>query len=188
MTDPLRLVWLDLETTGLEPEDGQIREVGCIVTDRHLTELGRFHWLAGMPYDECVEGMDHQCVRLHTQSGLIGEIVQRYEQGICDCHYFSDTDLIEWIRSHRVDRQQTYLAGSSVHFDVRWLRWHTPNCLSELSYRLLDVSSFEIGKEMVTGVPRPKGNPAHRSLDDCLASIEMFRPFLSSLETTYGTH
>ena len=38
---PNLLAWLDIETTDLEPDEGEILEVGLILTNSALVELGR---------------------------------------------------------------------------------------------------------------------------------------------------
>ena len=69
-----RLVWIDLEMTGLDPSFDEIVEIACIVTEADLTELDSGISLVVKPNDEPLAAMDPFVVNMHTESGLITEI------------------------------------------------------------------------------------------------------------------
>lgn len=49
------LAWIDLETTGLDPDVHDILEIGIIITDRELNEVARESWsISATPYPERV--------------------------------------------------------------------------------------------------------------------------------------
>ncbi len=73
-----RLVWIDLEMTGLDPSTDEIVEIACIVTEADLTELDAGITLVVKPSDAPLAAMDEVVVRMHTDSGLIDEIPARY--------------------------------------------------------------------------------------------------------------
>jgi oligoribonuclease len=67
-----RLVWIDLEMTGLDPTRDEIVEIAAIVTDAELTELDAGISLVVCPPDlSILAGMDDVVVRMHTESGLL---------------------------------------------------------------------------------------------------------------------
>ena len=70
-----RIMWLDLETTGLDPETGLILEVAVVVTNRWLKELARESIV--IPHSvEALEaaGMDDFVRDMHTENGLLDEV------------------------------------------------------------------------------------------------------------------
>jgi oligoribonuclease len=174
-----RLFWLDLETTGLEPGKADILEVGVIITDPYLNELASYHALVE-PRHNFMDYMDDYCFRMHTDNGLLGEI----EKG---AHKLSSVehDLEDFIRTNVLD--VNYIAGSSIHFDVRFLKHYMPSIFKvpKLSYRLLDVSSLKIAYELQGWPSPPRSKVAHRTLDDCRGSIEEYRFYMQRIKD-YG--
>ena len=64
-----RLLWLDLEMTGLDPVNDRILEVAAIVTDWDFNELGSYEAVVNQP-DSVLDGMDEWCTTQHGASGL----------------------------------------------------------------------------------------------------------------------
>ncbi|MFM8516208.1 MAG: exonuclease domain-containing protein, partial [Actinomycetota bacterium] len=69
-----RLIWIDLEMTGLDPVKDEIVEIACIVTEADLTEVDEGISLVVKPGDASLAGMQPVVVEMHTASGLIDEI------------------------------------------------------------------------------------------------------------------
>lgn len=85
-----------------------------------------------------------------------------------------------WVRKSIPLASQTPLAGSTVGFDRKWLREHTPKLEALFSYRSVDVSSLtELAKRWAPAVyeARPKAGAAHRALADVRESISYLRFF-----------
>ncbi|WP_165679778.1 oligoribonuclease, partial [Metapseudomonas otitidis] len=70
MQNPQNLIWIDLEMTGLDPDNDVIIEMATIVTDSHLNVLAEGPVLAIHQSDEILAGMDEWNTRQHGQSGL----------------------------------------------------------------------------------------------------------------------
>lgn len=78
---------------------------------------------------------------------------------------------------------QTPLAGSTVGFDRRWLKFHVPMLEALFSYRSIDVSSItELAKRFAPQVygARPKAANAHRALADVRESIAYLKYYRES--------
>lgn len=177
---PKRIVWLDLETTGLDPLNDQIIEIGVIVTDEKLTEIARFHRV--LPLLAC--GWNDlnmpQVVRdMHKASGLEAEVCALDETTWGDAHEAACRDLSAFLRAHGCEKAP--LAGNSVgDFDRHFLRvWESmlaveDGPLSILSHRSLNVSTFFVLAELWGAPVAPKGD-AHRSIADIESSIHQFR-------------
>jgi oligoribonuclease len=168
-----RLVWIDCEMTGLDPEVDDIVEIACIVTEADLTELDEGVTLVVKPEStNALDQMDDVVVSMHTESGLINEIAD----GIALAD--AEVRVLEYVRGHVPEARKAPLAGSSVYVDRGFLAKHMPTLDAHLHYRLVDVSSI---KEMVRrwyprvyfATPEKHGN--HRALGDIRESIAELR-------------
>ncbi|MDZ7578776.1 MAG: oligoribonuclease [Candidatus Nanopelagicales bacterium] len=163
-----RIVWLDCEMTGLDPNTDALVEIACVVTEPDLTPLDEGITVVIKPPDGPLRSMDDVVVGMHTESGLLEEIP-------------NGTTLAEATRlvmSYVTERvpgpRRAPLAGSSVYVDRGFLAKYMPELDQYLHYRLIDVSSI---KELVKRwhpdiyhkAPEKTGN--HRALGDTLDSI-----------------
>lgn len=161
------IAWLDLETTGLDPERDEIVEVGIVLTTTRLQEVAARSWLV-YPSILPLDGWDQVARAMHTENGLLHELrtevaaeVGGVEEAAC-----------AWLAQQGVT-PETPLAGYSIDFDRRFLRRHMPRLNERFSRRLIDISGV---RQLVQWwnpaevYPRPL-KPAHRSLADCRAAI-----------------
>ena len=170
---------LDLETTGLNPDKDLILEVGAILVDLDLNEIGRFHSLVNPHADE--RFADAFVQRMHTATGLWKELQQLYnEEAIFPGDYETPAvahRLHTWLLSHAVypGGARPVIAGFSIHFDCDFLRVAMPSVLEALHYRRRDIG--QIGAELEEcGHPRFKpANMPHRALQDCDSELDCWR-------------
>lgn len=156
---PERLLWLDLETTGLDPHVCGIIEVGWAVTPLEVTPRLDVESAIVHPYraDGTVvwEPYAHE---QHAMSGLLG----------ASLHSTTTLGSVE-LRIQRALASGTdyYLAGSSIHFDRGFIRRHMPALNARLHHRMLDVSAVELARRMQgwTSPPSPDPKP-HRVVED----------------------
>ena len=173
-----RLVWIDLEMTGLDPAFDEIVEIACIVTEGDLTELDTGISLVVKPTDAPLAAMDPFVVNMHTESGLIEEIPTGIP--LED----AEAQVLAYVQSHVPEPRETPLAGSSVYVDRGFLQRYMPDLDQHLHYRLVDVSSF---KEMARrwfpriyfSTPEKTGN--HRALGDIRESIAELRYYRDAM-------
>ena len=169
-----RLVWIDLEMTGLDPKFDEIVEIACIVTDGELNELDEGITMVVKPGNESFAGMDDFVVNMHTVSGLIEEI----PHGIALAD--AEQQVLAYIRTHVPEARKAPLAGSSVYVDRGFLAAYMPELDAHMHYRLVDVSSVkELTRRWYPRVyfasPEKTGN--HRALGDIRDSISELRYF-----------
>lgn len=171
------LIWVDLETTGLDPNQGRILEVCIIITGGDCIPAYRKHELVGPVPTEAEVASWHPTVReMHDKNGLIRDLDRNASPPIS----FVDKAFSDWLRMLTVG-EKLILAGSSVHFDRRWLDRHMPLTASLLHYRMADVSGLREfmqrwvpdHDEMVEAGVKTEGK--HRADSDLLDSIALAR-------------
>ena len=167
-----RLVWIDCEMTGLNPQQDQIVEIACIVTEPDLTEVDDGITIVIKPDDAPLANMDEVVVKMHNDSGLIHEIPNGTT--LDD----AQTRVLDYVKSHIPEARKAVLAGSSVYVDRMFLANYMPELDAHLHYRLVDVSSIkELTKRWYPkayyNTPEKTGN--HRALADIRESIAELR-------------
>jgi len=184
-TTPTRLVWLDLETTGLDPAHGSILEIGIVVTDLELNEIDRRAWILPYVRDSIIASMDDYVLNMHMANGLLKEVwgepsiretSLQLQQRLAKERSEIGRSVAQWIKAISGDsssKSARYLAGSSIHFDRAWLAVHFPGILETVSYRMLDVSTFKVAFPGL--LSQREGGPAHRALGDLDYSIDQLQ-------------
>ncbi|MEM9172733.1 MAG: oligoribonuclease [Pseudomonadota bacterium] len=168
-----RLIWIDLEMTGLDPESDVIIEIATIVTDAQLNEIATGPVLAIHQSDEVLNGMDAWNTRQHGQSGL----TQRVRNSAVDT---SDAEhqTIQFLRQF-VAAGQSPICGNSICQDRRFLARYMPKLEAYFHYRNLDVSTIKIlanlwRQDVASGFHKAS---SHLALDDIRDSIEELRHY-----------
>jgi oligoribonuclease len=167
-------VFLDLETTGLDPKKGQILEVGILVLDDKLKEIDSFrqnvHFIpsgaARLRYD-----IPEKVFEMHTKSKLWDACANSY----MDNQRVEEAALL-FMEPYRGQE----MCGSTIGFDRAWLTEHMPRLNGAFHYRSLDVSAFRVlfGK---VGLETPPKKEVHRSLADCRESVDNLRYYMNVL-------
>ena len=173
-----RLVWIDCEMTGLDAATDEIVEIAAIVTEADLTEIDAGISLVVKPSDEPLARMDAFVVNMHTESGLITEILN----GIALAD--AEQRVLEYVRRHVPEPRKAPLAGSSVYVDRGFLAHWMPDLDAHLHYRLIDVSTIkELAKRWFPRVyfNAPVKNGNHRALGDIRESIAELRYYRDAL-------
>ncbi|MGB4323867.1 MAG: oligoribonuclease [Candidatus Nanopelagicales bacterium] len=173
-----RLVWIDLEMTGLSVENDEIVEIAAIVTDADLNELDAGISLVIKPSQVALDNMDDFVTGMHNDSGLMTEL----DTGIT--LEAAQTQVLDYIKSHVPEPNKGHLAGSSVYVDRGFLAKYMPDIDQYLHYRLIDVSSIkELARRWYPKAyfnsPEKTGN--HRALADTRESIAELRYYREAI-------
>ena len=165
------LLWIDLEMTGLSPEDDRILEVAAIATDWDMNEIDTF--------TEVVK-VDEKLIR----ERMVGEFWEKNKESY-DALISQNKDgkpaaeveqeLLKFVEKNF--GETVYLAGNSIHQDQKFIEREWPKLNAKLHYRQLDVSSWKIYFE--NALHRKFMKPEnHRALDDIRGSIEELKWYL----------
>jgi len=165
--DSSRLIWIDLEMTGLKTDTDHIIEIATVVTDKHLNVLAEGPVLAIHQPDSVLEAMDDWNRRQHGSSGLAARVrastitVEAAERQTIDF-------LSRWI-----DPGASPMCGNSICQDRRFMAREMPQLERYFHYRNLDVSTLkELARrwapEVFTGLQK---TATHLALDDIHDSI-----------------
>jgi oligoribonuclease len=132
------LIWIDLEMTGLSPEDNRIIEIATVVTDKDLTVLAEGPVYAIHQTDEILAGMDEWNTRQHGLSGLTERV---RASSVTESE--AEQRTLEFLRQH-VEQGASPICGNSICQDRRFLIKHMPELAAFFHYRNLDVSTLKI--------------------------------------------
>lgn len=166
MTKPAKLLWIDLEMTGLDPKEDRILEVAAIATDWDFRELATYEAvkkvgprlmeqrMVGAFWD--TYGEVRQALMAQNETGKNGRTVEN--------------ELLAFIDEHFAEDEKVILAGNSIHQDRKFIENEWPRLNVRLHYRMLDVSAWKVVFE---GKYRKKfAKPeTHRALEDIRGSI-----------------
>lgn len=165
-----KLIWIDMEMSGLDPAVDVILEIATIVTDNELNLVATGPSLVLNQPAALFEQMDEWNQTHHTESGLWQKVLDS-KVTLAE----AEQQTLDFIKEHSEEKHSP-LCGNSIHQDRRFITKYMPKIDDYLSYRLIDVSSI---KEVVTRwglldkveATLIKKN-GHRALDDILESVE----------------
>jgi oligoribonuclease len=166
---PQKLLWVDLEMTGLDPAQHKIVEVAAIVTDWDFKELGSYEAIIYQP-PEVLQKASPVAKQMDQASGLWDKIPHGQPEAEVQ------EALASFIKQY-FGGQPALLAGNSIHMDRLFIRAYWPKVEQLLHYRMLDVSAWKvvmIGKYSI-GYEKKE---AHRALDDIRESIAELKFYL----------
>lgn len=169
-TPATKLLWVDLEMTGLDVTNDVIIEVAAEVTDLNFKTLASYEAIISQSKEK-LDAMNEWCVEQHTKSGLIDRIDKagRVEKEVIH-------ELVGFINAE-FGSEAAILAGNSIHNDRNFIKHWWPEVDALLHYRMLDVSSYKILMQAKYNVSFKK-KEVHRAFDDIQASIAELQYYL----------
>ncbi|MCP3679511.1 MAG: oligoribonuclease [Gammaproteobacteria bacterium] len=173
-----RLIWLDLEMTGLDFDNERIIEIAIIITDRRLDIVAESQSLTIKQSDELLAAMDNWNTKQHTKSGLVERV-----KASTISEAIAENRMLDFISQH-VDKGVSPMCGNSICTDRRFLYKYMPKLEEYFHYRHIDISTIKelgrrwYGEEAVKGF---KKRNRHLALEDIKDSIEELKYYRREL-------
>ena len=169
--DPNRLIWIDLEMTGLRPDSDRILEVAIVVTDHALDTVAQAPVFVVHQEDAVLAAMDAWNQATHGRSGLIEKV-----KASSMTEAVVEASALAFLAEH-VPSKVSPMCGNTICQDRRFLARFMPALEDWFHYRNLDVSTLkELVRrwrpDLVKGIPK---EGKHEALADILESIEELR-------------
>ncbi len=168
-----KLLWVDLEMTGLNVDKERIIEAAAIVTDLNLNELDTYHAIVKQP-QSFLDAMDDWNQEHHGKSGLLAQIPSGKEPDVVE------RELLTLVEKH-FPAERAVLAGNSIGQDKLFLDRYFLKLSERLHYRILDVTSWKVIFENAFSLKFEKQDK-HRALDDIRESIAELRFYMSHIK------
>jgi oligoribonuclease len=132
-----RLIWLDMEMTGLDPEKERILEIALIVTEPDLTVVAQAPVLVIHQSDVLLDAMDKWNQSTHAKSGLIGRV-----KASTLTEPQAEDILLEFLKP-LVPSGKSPMCGNTIGQDRRFMVKYMPRLEAYFHYRNLDVSTLK---------------------------------------------
>ena len=168
-----RLVWIDMEMTGLDPATCVVLEIATIVTDANLEIVAEGPDLVVHASDDDLARMVPVVVDMHRKSGLTDR-VRASEMTVEE----AERKTLALVRKHCPTKGLHPICGNTIGTDRRFIATYMRRLDAHLSYRAIDVSSIkELAKRWhpAAYAKRPEKKKGHRALADIRESIEELR-------------
>ncbi|XP_060801434.1 probable oligoribonuclease [Amyelois transitella] len=173
-----RIVWVDLEMTGLNVATDHILEIACLVTDADLNIVATGPNIIIHQPNSILENMNQWCINQHGESGLT-EASRNSKISLEE----AEKQVLHFVKQH-VPEKRCPMGGNSIYMDRLFLRKYMPNFNDYLHYRVIDVSTIkELAKRWYQKdfASIPQKSFKHRSIDDILESIKELKYYKETI-------
>jgi oligoribonuclease len=172
--DASRLIWIDMEMTGLKPDTDRIIEVAMVVTDGELNSIAEAPVWVVHQSDAVLAGMDSWNQGTHGRSGLVGKV-----KAATLAEAAVEAAALAFLREH-VPAKVSPMCGNSICQDRRFLARWMPALEDYFHYRNLDVSTLkELARrwkpELMKGVPKEGKHEALADVYESIAELRYYR-------------
>lgn len=183
--------FIDVETTGLSPEDSALLEVAVVLArGRNFTEVASASFTClpeGVSALAARASANEYVLEMHKKSGLWDDLVEDEKSGSAlrygpNSHTL-DGELVRFLDDHDVDGRPVF-GGNSQNLDRAFLEAFAPEFYSRLSYRSLDETSVQFFSStlgLIAELHSPADPGGHRGIADirkCLANLRFQRRVL----------
>jgi oligoribonuclease len=171
ITNDMNLIWVDMEMSGLNPDQDRILEVAMIVTDPQLNTLAIAPVVVVHQPDEVLDAMDSWNKGTHGKSGLIDK-VKASTVTEAEASQIFLAFLSQYAPAAKVP-----MCGNTVHQDRRFMQRYMPDLERFFHYRNIDVSTIkELCRRWKPDVMKGfEKRGAHTALADIEESIDELR-------------
>ena len=175
--DDNRLIWLDMEMTGLNPLTDKVLELAIVVTDAYLNTIAEAPVLVVHQSDEVLAGMDAWNTSTHGRSGLTAKVRASTlsEQDVA-------AHMLEFLKAY-IGPNKSPMCGNSICQDRRFMAQHMPELEKYFHYRNLDVSTLkELARrwqpKVYDGFKKATKHTALADVYESIDELKHYREFL----------
>lgn len=174
--DNNNLIWIDMEMSGLSPQDDHILEVALVITDSQLNLVAEGPVLVVSQPEVVLDGMDNWNKSTHAKSGLVDKVRSSSLNEV-----EVEASMITFLQEH-IAAGISPMCGNSICQDRRFLARWMPQLESYFHYRNLDVSSLkELVKrwkpEISSGLTKQGKHEALADIYDSIAEMRYYREY-----------
>jgi oligoribonuclease len=170
---PTKLIWVDLEMTGLDPVNDVILEVAAEITDFSFKTLASYESTVRQDHELVVDRMQKNSWWADYPENRDGFVKNLGDGKASDV---IERELIKLVEE-QFGTEPAILAGNSIHNDRGFIKKWWPQLDLKLHYRMLDVSAWKVFMQGAYGVQFEK-KEIHRAFDDIQASIAELQYYL----------
>lgn len=179
MTKQAKILWVDLEMTGLDANADLILEVAAIATDWDFNEIAT--------YEGVVKGDDMTLAERIQANAVFWDANPQSRDGLLAQNEHGkplteiESELLAFIDEHFDGEKPALLAGNSIHMDRRFITAQWPKLDGRLHYRMLDVTAWKVVMEgkFKKKFAKPE---EHRALGDIRGSIMELKYYLGKVK------
>lgn len=176
---PQRILWVDLEMTGLDPVRDEILEVAAIATDWDFREIAAFEGVVRHEPAKLKRLLDRNAAFWDANPAARRGLEAQNDSGKTLAAV--EQDLLAFCDEYFADEPKILLGGNSIHQDRRFIDEWWPALSQRLHYRMLDVSAWKVVFEGKFGKKFAKPEE-HRALDDIRGSIQELKYYLKKVK------
>jgi oligoribonuclease len=170
---PTKLLWVDLEMTGLDAQQDVILEIAAEITDFDLKTIASYEARIKQPHDVVVKRMQAN-IWWKDYPQNRDDFVQKLDEGKPMAQV--QEEMVALLAEH-FGSEPAVLAGNSIHNDRNFIKEQMPGLDIKLHYRMLDVTSFKMVMQARYDVDFEKPE-VHRAFEDIQASIAELQHYL----------
>ncbi len=173
---PTRLLWVDLEMTGLDATQDVILEVAAEVTDFELNTLASYEAIVAQPASIVVERMQKNAWWQGYPENRDEFVRKTSDSAMAKPSFVVEQELLALVEQH-FGSEPAVLAGNSIYNDRKFVARYWPKLDLKLHYRMLDVSAWKVFMQGAFKVDYKKAD-VHRAQEDIQASIAELQYYL----------
>jgi len=174
-----RILWLDLEMTGLSAKDDLILEVAMIVTDWQFKEIATYHGVIKNKDSTLAKRLATNASFWDQNPGTKKQLLDQNPGG--KPLDIIENELLNFVNNYFKSDIPVLLAGNSIHIDRQFITAKWPKFDARLHYRMLDVTAWKVVFAGKYRTSFTKGG-SHRALDDIRGSIAELQYYLAKIK------
>lgn len=182
MTKRAKLLWVDLEMTGLDPVEDRILEVAAIATDWDFHEIATYDAAVKVGPKLFEDRIKAAPDFWNTFPDVRDALIAQNNSDAAKSGRMVENELLAFIDEHFDGEEKILLAGNSIHQDRKFIENEWPRLNGRLHYRMLDVSAWKVVFDGKYGKRFAKPE-VHRALDDIRGSMMELKYYLGKVRT-----